>query len=168
MRQFGSNGCYVNYFQYVCVRPSMYVWNFTDRYVFIWIIQAFTVRNQLFGIDSERAFSLQNWFQPIFENCRKYFCMKKKIYDFNKQSRYFEVINLLLLRMIHKLWLTCFLPEICFYLILSESETTTSVSLNFRISLGNKINICFYIPTRISILMVTFTVMSHFAFEFLF
>ena len=73
---------------------------------------------------------------------------EEKIYDFNKQSRYL-VINLLLLRMIHKLWLACFLPEIYFYLILSESETTTSVSLNFTISLGNKINICFYIPTRV-------------------
>ena len=103
-----------------------------------------------------------------FWKLQKIFLYEEKIYDFNKQSRYFEVINLLLLRMIHKLWLTCFLPEICFYLILSESETTTSVSLNFRISLGNKFNICFYIPTRTSILMVTFTVMSHFAFEFLF
>ena len=156
MRQFGSNGCYVNYFQYVCVRPSMYVWNFTDRYVFIWIIQAFTVRNQ-------------NWLQPIFENSKKYFCIKKKFTILTSRiDTYFEVINLLLLRMIHKLWLTCFLPEICFYLMLNESETATSVSLNFWISLGNKFNICFYIPTRISILMVTFTVMSHLAFEFLF
>ena len=130
MRQFGSNGCYVNYFQYVCVRPSMYVWNFTDRYVFIWIIKAFTVRHQLFGIDSERALSLKNWLQPIFEIAVNIFVWRKKFTILKSRAgTYFDVINLLLLRMIHKLWLTCFLPEICFYLILSESERQQQVFL---------------------------------------